>query len=180
MHLETERLILRPVEESDAPALLPFVSDGDVAYNLTRVPHPYPAEQLVPFIRTCMAAMERRRQFDMVVTLKDTGRPIGMCSLDDVDWQHMRAEMGYYLGAPYWGQGYMTEAAKRLLEFGFWELGLERVYAYCFVRNTASAHVLEKIGMAREGLCRHAIKKDDGFLDVYIYGIIREEFSARQ
>ncbi len=179
MLLETERLILRPVEESDAPALLPFVSDGDVAHNLTRVLHPYPEDALVPFIQSCVAAMERREQFDVVVTLKETGQAIGMCSLDEVNWQHMRAEMGYYLGRPYWSQGYMTEAAKRMLEFGFWELGLERIHAYCFVRNTASVHVLEKIGMKREGLCRHAIKKAEGFLDVYIYGIIREEFSAR-
>jgi RimJ/RimL family protein N-acetyltransferase len=180
MLLETERLILRPVEEADAPALLPFVSDGDVAHNLTRVPHPYPEDELVPFIRSCVEAMERREQFDMVVALKETGMPIGMCSLDEINWQHMRAELGYYLGKPYWGQGYMTEAAERILRFGFHELGLERIHAYCFVRNTASARVLEKIGMAREGLCRHAIKKAEGFLDVYIYGIIREEFAARQ
>jgi [ribosomal protein S5]-alanine N-acetyltransferase len=177
--LETDRLILRPIEEFDAPALLPFVSDGDVAYNLLRMPHPYPEEQLVPFIRRCVAAMERREQFDMVVILKATGQAIGMCSLDDVLWQHMRAEIGYYLGKPYWGHGYMTEAAKRMLEFGFWELGLERIHAYCFVRNTASARILEKIGMTREGCCRRAIKKADGFLDVFIYGIIREEFAAR-
>lgn len=178
MMLETERLILRPMEEADAPAILPFVIDGDVAYNLTRVPHPYPEEELVPFIRKSLAAMERREQFDMVVVLKETGGVIGVCALDDVSWQHMRAEMGYYLGKPYWGQGYMTEAAKRMLEFGFHELGLERIHAYCFVRNTPSAHVLEKIGMTREGLCRRAIKKDDMFLDVFIYGIIHEEFTA--
>lgn len=179
MLLETERLILRPIEETDVSALFPLINDADVARDMMSVPHPYPEEEYAPWIRQAREKMERREQFDMAIVLKETGLPIGSCGIMNISWDHMRGEIGYWLGKPYWGRGYMTDAARRMIEFGFHELGFERIHAYCFTRNGASARVLEKVGLMREGHIRHAIKKADGFHDLYLYGIIREEFAAK-
>ena len=175
MRIETERLILRPMEESDADALFPLINDADVAINMLSVPHPYPEDAYVPWIRQSREAMERKEMYETAIVLKETGLPIGACTIMNISWGHMRAEIGYWLGKPYWGQGYMTEAVKGMLRFGFEELGLERIYAICFKRNKASARVLEKAGLKYEGLMRHGVKKGDEFLDVPLFGIIRED-----
>ena len=177
MNLETERLILRPIEETDVPALFPLINDADVARNLMKVPHPYPEEEYVPFIRKVREAMQRREQFDMAIVLKETGLPVGSCAIEDISWEHMRGEIGYWLGQKYWGQGYMTEAVRRMAQFAFEELGFQRLHAYCFTWNAGSIRVLEKTGFRREGHIRRAVKKGDEFIDVFLYGLLRQEFT---
>ncbi|MCX6377364.1 MAG: GNAT family protein, partial [Armatimonadetes bacterium] len=95
-------------------------------------------------------------------------------------WDHLRAEIGYWLGKPYWGQGYLSEAVAGMLEFGVMDLGLGSIHAYCFIRNPASLRVLEKAGLTHEGHIRHAIRKDGEFLDVLLLGMIREDYLSRK
>ena len=176
MQLETERLILRPIEESDAPALFPLINDADVAAGMLTIPHPYPEDAYVPWIRKSREAMERREMYEMAIVLKETGLPVGACTFSNISWVHMNAELGYWLGKEYWGRGYTTEAVRSMLAFGFEELGLERTYACCFTDNAASARVLEKAGFKYEGCARHEYRKDDKFMDMLRYGIIRQEY----
>lgn len=176
MMLETERLILRPIEESDALALFPIINDPDVASGLLTMPHPYPEDGLVPWIRKAQEAMGRKEQYHMVIVLKEPGLPMGVCSLSDLSWEHANAELGYWLGKKYWGRGYMTEAVTGIVRFGFEELGLERIYACCFANNPASARVLEKVGFRYEGCARHEYKKDSEFVDMRHFGMIRQDF----
>ena len=89
---------------------------------------------------------------------------------------HRRAELGYWIGAPYWRKGFATEAASAALAFGFETLRLNRIYAHHFAGNTASQRVLEKIGMRHEGRSRRHIQKWDQFVDVENYGLLAEEF----
>ncbi len=84
--------------------------------------------------------------------------------------------MGYWLGQPYWNLGYGTEAAAALIEFGFNQLNLNRIYAYHLPRNPASGRIMQKIGMTYEGLLRQAAKKGDTFEDLILYAILREDF----
>lgn len=112
----------------------------------------------------------------MAIVLKETCNVIGVCAFYRVSWEHMNAELVYWLGKQYWGKGYMTEAVRRMLAFGFVELGFERIYAGCFTRNLASRHVLEKVGFKYEGIARHEFKKGDDFLDVFHFGLTRDEF----
>jgi RimJ/RimL family protein N-acetyltransferase len=180
MRLETDRLILRLIEKSDAPALFPLINDPDVARNLKTVPHPYPENELVPWIRKARIAARKKERFEMAIVLKETGLPVGACSLLHISWEHLRSEIGYWIGKPYWGQGYMTEAVTKMLDFGFADLGLESIHAYCFIRNPASIRVLEKAGFTHEGYIRHAIRKDGEFLDVRLLGMIREDYLSRK
>lgn len=176
MILETERLILRPIAEADVPALHPLVNDPDVAASMLSTPHPYPEDEFRSFVVKAIEALERKERYEMVITRKDTGLPVGAIRFFNIAWEHLRCEMGCWLGKQYWGSGYATESVRRMLRFGFEELGLEGIHAYCLTTNHASVRALEKSGLTLEGHIRHAVKKGDAFHDVFLYGIIREEF----
>jgi len=178
MQLETERLILRPVEESDASALFAIMNDPEVTANLLMSPH-LPEDQVIAWIRSRREAWEKKERFAAAVVLKETGELIGTCSLMNVSWEHMNAELLYWLGKPYWGKGYITEAAWGMIRFGFEELGLERISVGCFARNKASARVIEKLGFKYEGCARHKFKKNDEFVDELRFGMIRPDYQGR-
>lgn len=86
---------------------------------------------------------------------------------------HHRAELGYWIGKPYWGQGYMTEAARAVIEFGFQQLSLNRIVAYAMTKNPASSRVMEKNGMTYEGTFPQHVRKWDDYEDLVAYGIVR-------
>jgi RimJ/RimL family protein N-acetyltransferase len=90
-----------------------------------------------------------------------------------------RGELGYWLGAESWGQGIATEASQALIEFGFGELGLAKIYAQVLEGNRPSCHVLEKLGMIEEGIRRRHIRKGKRLLDVTLYGILKDEWRPR-
>ena len=175
MNLETERLILRPIEEGDVPALFPLINDADVAASMLSSSYPYPEHEFREFVKKALEAMERRERYEMAITLKETGLPIGAVRFFHIAWEHLRTEMGYWLGKEYWGHGYMSEAVQRMVRFGIRDLGLEKAYDYCFTDNAASIRVLEKTGFRQEGYIRHGVKKGDGFHDVLLFGMIRED-----
>ena len=106
---------------------------------------------------------------------RDGGEAMGAIGLH-VDTNHDRAEIGYWIGVPYWGRGYVTEAAKAIVDYVFNTLGLNRVFAFHFTRNPASGRVLQKIGMKREGTMRQHIVKWGEHVDVDYYGMVREEW----
>ena len=90
--------------------------------------------------------------------------------------QHSHAELGYWIGVPYWGKGYATEAAKAVVRYGFEQIKLNRIFAHHFKPNPASGKVLRKIGMKYEGCMRQHVRKWDEFVDLELYAILREEW----
>ena len=112
------------------------------------------------------------------ITLRKEGLLVGCIGLT-ISREHVRAELGYWIGKPYWGNGYCTEAARAMVRFGFEELGLKRIHAIHFRRNPASGRVMSKIGMAREGCQRQHIKKWGTFEDLVMYAILKSEFGSR-
>jgi len=173
LQLESQRLILRPIEEADAQALYPLINDPDVALNTLSIPHPYPEDAYVPWIRQARESLLSGLSYQMAIILKETGQPIGGAGISDVCLAHGRAEMGCWLGRPHWGRGYATEAARLMVRFGFEELSLERMHAYCLERNKASVRVLEKVGLSLEGRIRHGVRKGGEYHDVLLFAVIR-------
>lgn len=108
----------------------------------------------------------------LAITLRTPATLVGAVGLE-ICREHSRAELGYWIGKPYWGQGFATEAAHALINHGFQMLGLNRIYAEHLVRNPASGRVMVKIGMRREGTLRQHTKKWDVFEDVTIYGLVK-------
>lgn len=91
-----------------------------------------------------------------------------------------QGELSYWVGAPFWNRGYASEAALRMLDFGFRDLGLRRIHAHHMVRNPASGRVMRKIGMRQEGVMRQAVKIRGAVEDVAHYAILRDEWDTSE
>jgi RimJ/RimL family protein N-acetyltransferase len=138
--LESERLILRPARPADIAAITVWLGDYDVARMLARVPFPYNEGDAENFV----AAGEPHR---FVIERKQDGMFLGMIGLYPED----DYEFGYWLGRPFWGLGYATEAAFRLVTYAFVELERPTVHAGWFTDNPASGNVLAKLGARHNG-----------------------------
>jgi len=171
--LETPRLRLRPYSAADIAELLPLVGTREVAATTLRIAHPYTENDARAFISL---AQESDKMW-LAITLHSDGRQIGGIGLR-LEPQHQHAELGYWLGVPYWGQGYATEAAHEMLRYGFEELGMHRIFATHFKHNPASGRILKKLGMRYEGCQREHLRKWDQFVDSELYGILRREWKS--
>lgn len=147
--LRTERLILRPLAAADAQALHRLVNDYSVAGNLARVPFPYPEGLAQEWIASTHAQMQRGEAFDLAIA-DSHGALMGCVGLT-VKRGASEAELGYWLGRKFWGQGYAREAAKALLDWGFATLGLDRIVASALTDNIGSQKVLREIGFRPTG-----------------------------
>jgi RimJ/RimL family protein N-acetyltransferase len=174
--LETERLVLRPFELSDAPRVQLLAGDRDVAAMTKNITHPYEDGLAEAWIGSHQERFDKREETVFAITLKGSGELIGAIGLV-LKLDQEIAELGYWVGKPYWGRGYCTEAARAALHFAFTELRLNRVHAHHFSHNPASGRVMQKAGMRHEGRLRQHVKKWGEFFDVEAYGILRSEFT---
>ena len=173
--LQTRRLELRRFTEADIPELVRLIGAREVAANTLRIPHPYTADDAREFLDGHRA----RPDFAFAIVLRIQRRLIGGIGLHP-ETQHQRAELGYWVGVPYWGKGYATEAAQAVVRYGFDQLGLNRIFASHFRQNPASGKVLKKLGMRHEGRMRQHVLKWGEFMDIELYSILREEVAGRK
>ncbi|HEY4243960.1 MAG TPA: GNAT family protein [Kofleriaceae bacterium] len=174
--LETARLVLRELRETDAAAIADGAGDKRVARYLVAVPSPYPVALARRWVRGRVDWWERERGMTLALTKRGSEQLLGTVSLRRYA-RDRRAELGYWLAARAWGNGYATEAARALIDFGFRELELARIYAHVLDGNDASMRVLEKLGMLREGVRRQHVRKGTRLCDVVLYGLLRDEWT---
>ncbi|MDB6030646.1 MAG: acetyltransferase, partial [Verrucomicrobiales bacterium] len=139
------------------------------------IPHPYPEGAAETFITGVTKDWVDKKSAVFAITLQSTGELCGTIGLI-LEQKHARAEMGYWVGVPFWSKGICTEAARCLLKFGFEPLELNKIQAHHFSRNPGSGRVMQKIGMKHEGHLRQHVRKWDHFEDLEFYGILREEW----
>lgn len=175
--LETARLRLRPFEIADAPSIQRLAGDPAIADTTRNIPHPYPDGAAEAFIRSGWDAAARGLGYPYAVVERDSGDLVASVGLR-IDPDDRRGELGYWVGRPYWGRGYATEAAATLLRFSFLDLGLNRVFATALSRNPASARVLDKIGLRFEGTLRQHVVKHGVPEDLAMYGLVRADYSG--
>jgi [ribosomal protein S5]-alanine N-acetyltransferase len=175
--LRTARLLLRSFERGDIPAIVRLAGTREIAATTLHIPHPYDNAEAEDFLARMDAECRHGNAAVFAVTLSSSGELCGACGLHVVSAQQ-RAELGYWIGVPYWGRGFGTEAAHAVVEFGFNTLGLHRIHASHFAGNAASGRVLEKIGMLREGRSREHVRKWGGFVDLENYGLLAAEFRS--
>jgi ribosomal-protein-alanine N-acetyltransferase len=176
--LTTARLVLRPYSLPDVADLVRLAGAREVAATTLRIPHPYHEQDALDFIASCRADAELGLSARLAITLRESGELCGGIGLR-INSVHHRAELGYWLGVPYWRRGYATEAARAVVEYGFGALGLNRIYASLVSGNRASGRVLEKVGMRYEGCLRSHLCKWDVFHDLEFYGILRSDLLER-
>ena len=170
LHLVTDRLLLREFEASDFEAVHHYASDPKV----TQYTHfgPNSEEATREFLRSAAASKEEPlKTHDFAIVLKSEGKLIGGCSIRISTDKEYEASIGYVLAREHWGQGFATEAASALLQFGFQQLGLQRIVATCHPSNTASRRVMEKNGMRREGSVRDERCQKKKWPDCLLYAI---------
>ena len=144
--IETERLLLRRYEDNDAPALAPLANDWDVARWLPNLPYPYAESDALDFIAKARVLLDEKRDYQLAITRKEDGAVLGTVGVHVAS--RAVPELGYWLGKPYWDQGYATETARAMVDFSFRTVGLELLMARVFDGNTASQRVLVKTGFA--------------------------------
>lgn len=172
--LHTRQLVLRPFTLADAGDVQRLAGARDVAEMTLLVPHPYEQGMAETWIATHAERFARGEGIDLAVTVCATGELAGAIGLT-FNPSHLRAELGYWIGAPFRRRGYATEAARKMIEYGFETAGLHRICAQCFSRNTASARVLTRAGMVYEGRLRQHILKWGVFEDIDLFGIVRDD-----
>jgi RimJ/RimL family protein N-acetyltransferase len=175
--LHTERLTLRSFDASDAPAVQRLAGDRLIAATTMNIPHPYDLKMAQEWIATHEDDWLQERAAHFAIASHVEGGLIGAVGLR-LKLEHSTAELGYWIGKPYWGNGYATEAAKATVAFGFNDLRLNRIHARHFGGNPASGRVLQKTGMQYEGCLRQHVRKLGTIDDVELYGIIASEWRA--
>ncbi len=174
--IETPRLILRDFRKSDLEAVHAYASLDEVSRYLIWGPNSLAQskEAIEGFLDDQRA--RPRMIFDLAITLKPKRALIGGVGLRFIDQFNRTGEIGYTLHPEFWGYGLAVEAARALLDAGFNELGLRRIIAVCDQRNKASARVMERLGMRREGAFRSSKLIQNGWRDEYLYAILADEF----
>lgn len=171
--IETDRLNLRKPRLEDVPILfVAYMQDPEITHYTTWLPHKN-LEQAEDFIRNCITAWEKETRFPYVIMLKKEGRPFGMI---DFHITGTTVGLGYVIARTHQNNGYATEAVRAIIAWAFQQPGLYRINASTDVENIASARVMEKAGMVREGLLRKYIihpNISDEPRDSYIYAIVK-------
>jgi ribosomal-protein-alanine N-acetyltransferase len=171
--LQTERLRLRKPLMQDAEEIFnKYAQDPDVTKYLTWRPHRN-VDETRGFVRACLQAWDEGKSFHWVIVRQEDNQLLGMITtrVDDYKW-----ELGYVLSRSFWGMGYMTEAVKKLVDWALRQEGICRVWSVCDVDNLASARVMEKAGMQREGVLRRWSMHptiSDAPRDSYCYSITK-------
>jgi RimJ/RimL family protein N-acetyltransferase len=172
--LVTPRLTLRAYLPSDAEAVSRMAGAREVATHTATIPHPYPVEEAHAWVTARAQMWHDGAAANWAIVHQDHGL-IGGVGLV-LEFEHERAELGYWIGVPFWGQGFASEAAAAVLQCGFTRLSLARIYAVHQGSNPASGKVLRKLGMTLEGRSRSHVVKWDRREDLVLYGILAAEW----
>ena len=178
MRITTARLVLREFVTDDWPDVLAYQCDPRYLrfYAWTGRTEAEVRDFVQMFVD--QQVDRPRRKFQLAITLSDSGRLIGSCGIrrkPENDWE---ADIGFDLVPEYWGQGYATEAALAIVDFGFRELELHRISSWCLADNTASARVLERVGLRPEGRLRENEYFKGRWWDTLLYGLLESEWRA--
>ncbi|MBS4190810.1 GNAT family N-acetyltransferase [Bacillus sp. FJAT-49705] len=173
--LETEKVILRKLQMSDAPRMFSYFSKDEVTkfYDLDTFTSEIQAADL---IERLLNRYHERKQIRWAIVLKETGLFIGTCGFHAIEEEHWKAEIGYELHPDHWGQGTMTEVIGAVIQYGFNEMKLNRIEAFYDPQNISSGRVLEKNGFVYEGVLKKRFFEKGKFVDAAISAIIKDNF----
>ena len=180
MQLETDRLILREFAADDWRDVHVYTSDPLVVQYMSF--GPYTPAQAQEWVNGCVsrAQDQPRRCYELAVVPRGKTGVIGDITLELDQDQSLMGSFAYVLHRQYWRRGYATEAMRAFFNFGFVQLNLHRIYDACDVRNLASARVMEKLGMRREGHVRERLWKDGTIHNEFQYAILAREWKSQR
>ncbi|MFS0869577.1 GNAT family N-acetyltransferase [Paenibacillus xylanilyticus] len=171
--LTTERLCLRLFDESDAATVTELCNNYNIYKSTLTLPYPYSVDCALSWIQQHRHNFDTDKHYEFAICDRATGEIYGAIALSN-DQRYDHGEIAYWVGEPFWGKGYATEASEALLEFAFHVKKYHKVYARHFASNSASGQVLRKIGMIQEGILRDHVKKESHYEDLIYYGIVKK------
>ncbi|TFF03854.1 N-acetyltransferase [Pseudomonas sp. BCA14] len=177
-HLSTPRLLLRPLEPDQAEVLFTLANGPKIADNTANIPEPYTLETAQVFIAAIAEKYRAGELLSLGMHVHATGELVGIISLR-LSTRHHYGHLGGWVAAHCRNQVYAAEAASAMTDFGFTELGLQRVGSQCFGRNKESARVMEKIGLRYEGCLRQAFLKNGVYEDLLGFATVRDDWARR-
>jgi ribosomal-protein-alanine N-acetyltransferase len=173
--IETNRLILRKVQVGDLNDMYEYTSDPIVTEHTSWDYHKS-IEETKKWIEFTLDCYVKKKVTNWGMVHKDTQKFIGSCGFAWWNIEHSKAEIGYVMNPRFWGQGLMTEAINKVIDFGFTRMELNRIEATCKPVNIGSWRVMEKSGMQLDGVLRQYMKLRDEFIDVRLYSILKSDF----
>lgn len=183
MKLETERLILREVEDSDVRELARNLNNLNISKWVTTMPYPYTEEDALWWINDNKKKKKEnpRTNYHLRIVLKETGEAIGTVGIFHFDEYKIKSELGYWLAEPHWKKGYMKEAVQELIRFGFEELGLNKINIPCFAENPGSNALAKSLGFTLEGALKQSIRcmATEKVHDENVYGLLKSEWKNK-
>ena len=147
--LTTERLLLRIFDFDDADAVYLMANNFNVSKTTVNMPYPYVPGMAEDWISTHNDLWRTKTGVVYAITRQDTGQLVGAIDLLSID--KSTAALGYWIGEPFWGNGYCTEAALSLVQFSFTKMGLKKIIGEHLTTNPASGKVMKKLGMDHIG-----------------------------
>jgi RimJ/RimL family protein N-acetyltransferase len=171
--IRADRVLLRDFEQVDWQAVHGYASDPEVVRYMDWGPNT--EDETKSFVKRSITVQQEEPRRDFVLAVVLERRLIGGCGIHISDPKNREGWIGYCLNRGFWGRGIGTETARALVAFGFDRLGLHRIFATCDPENVASARVLEKTGMQREGRLRERTWRKGRWLDCVLYAILDHE-----
>jgi [ribosomal protein S5]-alanine N-acetyltransferase len=172
-----EKIYLRPLEESDLSLdYLSWLNDSEVCAGNSHAVFPYSEESMASYFKS---VNESKDNIVFAIVSKDTDQHIGNAALQSINWVNRSGEFAILVGnKDYWGKGIGYEVCKLLLKHGFQMLNLNRIYCGTFSTNYGMQKIAEKLGMEKEGIRKQAVFKDNQYLDVIEYGILKQNYNG--
>jgi RimJ/RimL family protein N-acetyltransferase len=171
VRLTTARLLLRPPEPEDARAIAGLADNPRIAHQTARMPYPYRERDALEWIDR---AARSGTEVSLAIETRDGARLVGAAGFGVLSGGEV--EIGYWVGEPFWGRGYATEAVQAVIDHAFAARGLPRLNGRCRVGNMASRRVLEKCGFQYQGAgmvpsraLRSAVPTDDFCLERFVW-----------
>ena len=172
--LETERLILRPLERSDLDAIKQWKNDAGVKELLGGFSVGFSDDDVIEWYNS---GRDKKNDIRYGLEIRETGELIGYAGLYDIDWVNRRSEFGILIGDKnYWSQGFGAEATRAMLKFAFQELNLHRVFLKVLAHHKAGIELYRKCGFRKEGELRQNIYRGGHYHNTIIMGLLRDEF----
>jgi RimJ/RimL family protein N-acetyltransferase len=176
--IEAKRVCLRHVTEADTEALFEIFSNPEVMRYWSTPPLPN-RDAAIALGREIQECFENRSMLKWGLALRDSDVLIGTVTLFNLNSDNGRAEIGYCLGRKYWGNGYMNEALRQMIDYFFTTLNLRRLEADVDPRNVGSIRTVERLGFQREGYLRQRWHVDGEIQDSLFYGLLRDEWQGQ-
>lgn len=176
--LYTERLLLELPSILDIPKIVKYLNNPKITDNVLNMPFPYFEKDAVFWLNMANKGWETKTAFIFGIYLQSTKEFIGGVGLT-LNTEHNHAELGYWLSESFWNKGYISEAVKAVIMYGFETLELNKIYATHLINNPASGKVMIKNGMKKEGQLISHYKKEENYHTIDQYGITRSDYTAQ-